>query len=119
MYSGVTFWERRKGAMHIQIINFNLKGASEADYSRLCNELAPSFAALPGLVSKVWLADPETNTFGGVYTWRDRQAMESFTKTELFNAVATHPNLTNITSKDFAVMEEPTRVTRGLIEAGV
>lgn len=103
--------------MHIQIINFNLKGVSQQEYSKLCNELAPAFAGLPGLVSKVWLADPTTNTYGGVYTWADRKTMEDFTKTQLFNAVATHPNLANITSKDFAVMEEPTRITRGLIAA--
>ncbi|MGH3144571.1 MAG: GNAT family N-acetyltransferase, partial [Rubrobacter sp.] len=28
--------------------------------------LAPAFADLPGLVSKTWLADEETNTYGGV-----------------------------------------------------
>ena len=98
--------------MHIQIINFNLKDVSEEEYGKLCDQLAPSFADLPGLISKAWLADTATNTYGGVYIWQDRQAMESFTKTELFNAVATHPNLANITSRDFLVMEAPTRVTR-------
>jgi heme-degrading monooxygenase HmoA len=99
--------------MHIQIINFHLKGVSERDYAKLCEELAPAFAGVPGLLGKVWLANPETNTYGGVYTWRDRQAMEDFTKTELFRGVATHPALADITSTDFAVMEGPTRVTRG------
>lgn len=103
--------------MHIQVINFNLKGVSQQEYSKLCNQLAPAFAGLPGLVSKVWLADPTTNTYGGVYIWRDRKAMEDFTKTKLFNDVASHPNLANITSKDFAVMEEPTGITHGLIQA--
>lgn len=105
--------------MHIQIINFNLKDMSEEEYRNLCDQLAPTFADLPGLVSKAWLADPASNTYGGVYVWRDREAMVDFTKTELFNAVATHPNLANITSKDFAVLEEPSRVTRGLVETRV
>ena len=34
--------------------------------------LAPHFAALPGLRSKVWLADAASGTYGGVYTWADR-----------------------------------------------
>ena len=105
--------------MHIQIINFNLKGMSERDYGQLCDQLAPSAAGLPGLISKVWLANPDTNTYGGVYTWRDREAMENFTKTELFKGVATHPSLVNITSTDFSVMEGPTMVTHGLVEARV
>ena len=100
--------------MHVQIINFQLKDLSEEDYTKLCNDLASKFADIPGLISKVWLANSSTGTFGGVYFWKDQKAMEEFAKTELFNSVATHPNLTNITSKDFAVMEGPTRITRGL-----
>ena len=80
---------------------------------RKYNEVAPAFAGVPGLLSKVWLADPSTGTYGGVYFWSDRKAMEDYTKTDLFNMVATHPNLTNITSKDFDVMDAPTKVTRG------
>ena len=102
--------------MYIQIINFQLEGIGAEDYAGLCDQLAPGVGAQSGLVSKVWLADPATNTYGGVYTWRDRQAMEDFTRTELFNAVATHPNLANVTSRGFAVLEAPTRVTRGLLE---
>lgn len=101
--------------MHVQIINFRLKGVSEADYAGLCDNLAPSFAAVPGLVRKVWLANSETGTYGGVYVWRDKQAMEDYAKTELFNSVATHPNLVDITSTDFGVLPAPTRVTKGSI----
>ena len=100
--------------MHIQIVNFHLKDMTEDEYTRLCDQVAPAFADLPGLISKVWLANPATNTFGGVYTWRDQQAMHDFAKSDLFNTVATHPNLAGITSSDFAVMEVPTALTRGL-----
>lgn len=99
--------------MHVQVINFRLKGIAEADYRRLCDDLAPAFAALPGLVSKVWLADPDAGVFGGVYFWENQEAMRQFTRTDLFKAVATHPNLTDIVSRDFGVLEAPTRVTRG------
>ena len=105
--------------MYIQVVNFQLNGLSEEEYTDLCTQLAPAIAALPGLISKVFLADRENNTYGGVYTWRDRQAMEDFTRTDIFNAVVTHPNLANITSKDFGVLEEPTRVTHGLAEITV
>jgi heme-degrading monooxygenase HmoA len=99
--------------MHVQIITFQLKDLSEEEYSRIANEVAPAFADVPGLLSKVWLANSTTGTYGGAYFWSDRQAMEEFAKTELFNTVESHPNLANITSADFAVMDEPTKVTRG------
>ena len=101
--------------MHIQIINFHLKGVSEADFRALCDEVAPAFAEVPGLISKVWLANRTTNTYGGVYTWATREAMEDYAKSDLFKAVATNPNLADITSIDFDVLEEPTSVTRGLV----
>ena len=100
--------------MYIQIVNFNLSNTTPAEFEELCRELAPQFAALPGLISKVWLADPVSNTFGGVYTWQDRAAYEAFTRSELFKAVASHPNLSNIASHGFDILEEPTRETRGL-----
>lgn len=105
--------------MHVQIINFALRGITEQDYVSMCESLAPAFASLPGLVGKTWLANRDTGTFGGVYVWEDRQAMERFAKTDLFNAVATHPNLENVRSVDFDVLDAPTRVTRGLAEARV
>jgi Putative mono-oxygenase ydhR len=77
--------------------------------------LGACLASVPGLLAKVWLANSAANVYGGVYTWRDRQDMENFTRTELFRGVAAHPNLADITSTDFAVMEGPTRVTNGLL----
>ena len=55
--------------MHIQVINFNLEGINRTEYEAVCNELAEAFAALPGLISKHWLADAicphKTRFFGG------------------------------------------------------
>jgi hypothetical protein len=106
---------REEWPMHVQIINFQLKGVTEADYAGLCDELAQKYAAVPGLVRKVWLANSETGVYGGVYIWKDRQAMEEFARTELFETVANHPALTGLTSSDFGVLEGPTQVTRGSI----
>jgi heme-degrading monooxygenase HmoA len=102
--------------LHIQIINFHLKDISEAGYRAHCDEVAPAFAEVPGLISKVWLANRVTNTYGGVYTWASREKMEEYAKSDLFKAVATNPNLAGITSIDFNVLEDPTSVTRGLAE---
>lgn len=105
--------------MYIQVINFHLNGLSEAEYRVLCDEVAPAFGEVPGLISKVWLANRGTNTYGGVYTWANREAMEAFSKSELFNAFATNRNLADITSVEFDVLEDPTSVTRGLAEERV
>jgi heme-degrading monooxygenase HmoA len=100
--------------MHIQVINFHLENLDDAAYRVLCDEVAPAFAEVPGLLSKVWLANPSTNTYGGVYAWASREAMEEFSKSELFGAVATNTSFADVSSVDFDVLEDPTSVTRGL-----
>ncbi len=97
--------------MHVLIVNFNLKDMSHEEFLAVCDELAPAFAAVPGLIAKVWLSSPETNTYGGVYRWVDRAAYEAFTASELFAAVASNPHFANITAKDFDVLEGPSAVT--------
>ena len=101
--------------MHIQVVNFKLHELSDADYRKAAVELAAAFADVEGLVSKEWLANPSTNTYGGVYYWRDRAAMEAFATTELFSSVVNNPNLAELSSTDFEVLAEPTRITRGQV----
>jgi hypothetical protein len=105
--------------MHVQVINFELEGIEEGAYRAMCDELAPAFAAIPGLLSKVWLADADTGTFGGVYLWVDEAAYVAFTQSDLFHAVATNPNLRNISSRAFGVLDAPTAVTAGHLSVAV
>jgi hypothetical protein len=83
----------------------------------MCDEVAPAFAAVPGLVSKIWIEDSASGTYGGVYLFHDRAAFDRFKGSDLFKGVAGHPNLTNISAKDFGILEAPTRVTNGLLTA--
>ena len=101
--------------MIIQVVNFNLNGLSDIEYRSLCDGLAPELAQVPGLISKVWLADQASNTYGGVYTWVDRQAMEGFAMSDFFKAFATNPSFANIASTVFGVLERPSQITRAAI----
>jgi len=100
--------------MRVLVITFHLQGISEADYLETCNQVAPAFADVPGLISKTFIADAGTNTYGGVYFWRDRESLEAFKWSDLARAVATDPSLAGFTMQEFDVLEAPSRVTRGL-----
>lgn len=102
--------------MHVKIINFNLVDMTEEGYADACDQLAPAFAALPGLLTKIWLCDPASNTYGGVYLFRDRDSCDAYASSELFRTVGTFPNFTNITARDFAVDETNTRRTQPGVE---
>ena len=52
--------------MNILVINFSLDGISHEDYLNIANELAPVFKEVPGLCSKAWLCDQESNVYGGI-----------------------------------------------------
>jgi hypothetical protein len=103
--------------MHILILNFNLGGMTEEDYLGLVEPIAPAFAGLPGLISKTWIANAETNTYGGVYIWSDRGAMEAYKQTDIYKGMQANPHFENVTITDFAVVESATRVTRGPAQA--
>ena len=103
--------------MHVQIVTFGLEGLSDGEYRSHCEAIAPAFAQLPGLVSKTWLANAETNTYGGVYLWQDPESMEGYAETDVFKQMAANPNFKNFTKKEFDVPEGPSRITRGLAQA--
>ena len=79
--------------MEVVIINFSLDGLSEAEYRAKCDEIAPAFAAVPGLVSKVWLADTAGGVYGGVYTFEDGAAVDAYMSSDLFEHVAATPDV--------------------------
>ena len=100
--------------MHLLIVTFNLLGVTDAEYRRGCEAEAAAFASVAGLASKVWLADPETNTYGGVYTFTSHAALDAYLDGELFAALRGDPTVTNLSSTAFEVLETPTRATRGM-----
>ena len=100
--------------MHVQIITFNLKGLGDGDYRAHCEAMAPAFSQLPGLVSKTWLANAETNTYGGVYLWRDRRSMEDYEASDIFKGMVGNPHLDGVSVRSFSVLEAATDITSNL-----
>jgi hypothetical protein len=101
--------------MNILIVNFSLEGISEEQFEAMCEDVAPAFAAVPGLASKVWLADREAGVYGGVYAFESAEATDEYLGSELFAMVGATPGFTGITVRRFGVLAGPTGTTRGLV----
>jgi len=101
--------------MQVLIINFNLNGIDDAQYTTISREVASAFAAVPGLLSKLWIKNVDTGTYGGVYIFADRNALNRFQESDLFRAIAVNKSFANITASDFEVLDAPTRVTSGVL----
>ena len=101
--------------MNVLVVTFNLAGLSEASYRQQAASLAPRFGQAPGLISNLWLAEPESNTYGGVYLWTDRDAAEAYADGELLAAARRNPAFTGFRSSIVDTLAAPTAVTaRGL-----
>jgi len=99
--------------MHMQVITFKLDGIDDAAYQAHAEQTAPAFAGLPGLRAKIWLANQQTNTYGGIYTWDDVAAMSAYQDGEIFQGLQANPHLIDVAVRDFPVLAGPTKVTRG------
>jgi heme-degrading monooxygenase HmoA len=97
--------------MHAQVITFGLNDITEEQFHDAVAPDAQMFANLPGLISKVWLRNPETNTYGGLYLWADRETYERYVKGEVFNGIKANPHLENVESRDFGVFDDLTAIT--------
>jgi hypothetical protein len=100
--------------MHIQVVTYALDGMPESDYLDLANDLAPSFSAIPGLLAKIWLDDPDRGRYGAVYFWDDKATMERFLHSDLFEG--TNPEFVDVDSEGFAILENLTAQTQPVLE---
>ncbi len=101
--------------MHVSVFEYDITGISAADWAVACTELAPAFAQVPGLVSKVWLTGAD-GRYGGVYLWADERAYRDFLGSDLGAALAAHANIDGLTMRDWAVDDQPTSITRGVLQ---
>ena len=101
--------------MHAQLITYQLKDISQAEYlKQMVEPDAPILAGVKGLISKVWLTDIEKNTCGGFYLWENKAAMGDFMSSDLVKAVVSRPYVTNVSSVDWEVNEKASMITRGI-----
>jgi hypothetical protein len=98
-------------AMLLQVnFTFNL---SRAEYEEAVGPLAEAFAALDGLVWKVWVMNEEDREAGGIYLFEDDASMQAYLQGPLAAGVLSHPALSDFSVKQFEVMEDVSEVTRG------
>jgi hypothetical protein len=97
---------------HIQIVTFQLAGLEPDAYREHCEASAPAVTEIHGLRAKAWLANPSTNTYGGVYAWENREAMEAYVDGPIFGALLANPGMGLVTTREFGVLERPTEITR-------
>ena len=100
--------------MHTLIVEFELRSIGTSEYEAHCDEIAPAFAEIPGLLNKLWILDRDSGRAGGVYTWADSRSCDAYLGGATFQGLLSNPALANVRHRRFDVLERPTGVTRGL-----
>jgi hypothetical protein len=99
--------------MHAFFVSYGLRGATAAEHAELCAQLAPAFAAVPGLVSLVWLSNEATGRCGGFYAFEHKPAFDAFVSSELYETLRGHRAIDELTACDFSIELVPSALTHG------
>jgi hypothetical protein len=100
--------------MSVKILQLNFKfSVTGEEYTQAVSSLADQFAALPGLIWKIWMINEADQLAGGIYFFQDEASVKAYLDGPLAAQVMSHPALSDFDAKIFDVMDAVTAVTRG------
>ncbi len=104
--------------MKILQVNFNFSGVSRADLEQAWLPAAQTIAETPGLRWKLFLMKEAEREVAGICLFDDEASLQGYLAGPVA-AMKNDPTLSNISVKQFDVMEEHSAITRGPIREGV
>ena len=99
----------------LQITFCNANGRSEAA-QKAAWERAHQIAVWPGLVWKVWIAQPQVAVYGGLYLFVDEASAQAYLQGPVVASMRSLPGMTDFSTQLFDVNESLSAVTRGPID---
>ena len=72
--------------MIVQVVKYKT-GLSDAEAAKTIAQRAPQYKALPGLRQKLYIREPKTGEYGGVYVWDDEDSMRAFRESDLAGTI--------------------------------
>ena len=102
--------------MSARILEINFKfSVSPADLAEAFAPMVGEIAKVDGLRWKIWSLNEAESEFAGIYLFDDEASANAYLAGPLIAQLGQHPALSDITAKQFDILEEPTAVTRGPI----
>jgi hypothetical protein len=94
---------RTVGAMHALVVTYGLRGMSAVEHAELSEQLAPAFAAVPGLLSRTGLENAAMGRYGALYLFESEAALQGFVASELYGVSHEHPGSAAPAASEFSV----------------
>ena len=91
----------------VLIVNYQLENMTLEEHAELGTAVAPSFTSenVPGLLGKSFIGNLESEIFGGVYYFSDKNDVDVYLESELWKGVVAHPNLVNFKTDVFRTFD--------------
>ena len=100
-----------------KLLQLNFKfSVSKSEYEQAVSPLAKDFAALKGLVWKIWIINEAQSEAGGIYLFQDESSLKAYLDGPLAGQVKSHPALSDMSAKIFDIMDDVTGITRGPVK---
>ncbi|NEQ47331.1 MAG: YdhR family protein [Leptolyngbya sp. SIOISBB] len=96
----------------LQITFRNPNGGSEAA-QKAAWERAHKIAAWPGLVWKIWIAEPAEAIYGGIYLFEDETSANEYLQGSVVASMKALPGMTDFATQLFDINHPLTTVTHG------
>jgi heme oxygenase len=97
--------------MEALVVTFKTQ-ASQEQFTAATAEHTRAFAEVDGLLAKIWITDPETATYGGIYLFRDRSALGTYLESDLFEHIREEPSFEGVSWRSYQVLDELTARTQ-------
>ena len=99
--------------MHILVINFTADATPE-QFDALAHEDAPIFAGIEGLVHKHFIYNHQEKTYGGVYMFENKAALDAYMSGDIYKSVLENPHWSNHLVRHYEVHAEASNIQNKL-----
>ncbi len=97
-----------------RILQINFKfSVSPSELAEGFAPLAEPIAAVAGLRWKIWSLNEAESEFAGIYLFDDSESAQAYLTGPIIAEVSKHPALSDISAKQFDVIDEFSAITRG------
>ena len=97
-----------------RILQTNFKfNLPRADYEQAAASVASPIAGVAGLRWKIWTVNEAESEAGAIYLFDDEASLKAYLDGPIVAELASHPAFSDLSAKQFEVMEEQTAITRG------
>ena len=97
--------------MEALVVTFK-NDATQEQFTAATADHVPVFAELDGLLAKIWIADPESGTKGGIYLFRDPTVLDAYLESDVFASILAEPSFEGTSWRRYQVLDELTAGTQ-------